>query len=132
MAEGRAGLLESYQGWSHVPMTLELTKPLVPPDQTFSHTSSHSIATTDMVLTRRGRVPHSVSLTWGRAVGAGRGRKAPRSLPGDILTRPGSICQKWTPGHIGNKCAMNLATSEKQQCFEVLLASNDPVSGRTV
>jgi len=92
----------------------------------------HSIATTDMVLTRTGRVPHSVSLTWGRALGAGRGRKAPRSLPGDILTRPGSICQKWTPGHIGNKCAMNLATSEKQQCFEVLLASNDPVSGRTV
>lgn len=70
-AEVRVGLLKSYQERSHVAITPKLTKTLVPPDQTFSHTSSCSISTANTVLTRRGKVPHWVSLSWGRALGEG-------------------------------------------------------------
>lgn len=65
-----------------------------------------------MVLTRRGRVP-TVRVSPG--TGQGRGERHPEP------TRRHSS-QKWTPVHIGNKCATNWATSEKQQCSEVPLA----------
>lgn len=56
--------------------------------------------------------------------------KGTKSQPGDMLTRPGSICQKWTPGGKGNECDINSVTSKKQQCLEMLLAY-DSVSGKT-
>lgn len=72
------------------PSPLKLTKTLVPPDQTFFHTLGHSISTTDTVLTRRGRAPLMGGSPLGQdGVGrGGQGSKAPRSLPGGMLTRP--------------------------------------------